>query len=75
MDHVKKFLESSTIHGMSWISSSRNISRGFWIVVVFLGFSGAGYLIHESFNNWEQSPISTTEEILPISEIKTDRLC
>ena len=69
MDHVKKFLESSTIHGMSWISSSRNISRGFWIVVVFLGFSGAGYLIHESFNNWEQSPISTTEEILPISEI------
>ena len=54
---------------MSWISSTRRLSRGFWIIVVFFGFFGAGYLIHESFNNWEQSPISTTEEILPISEI------
>ena len=33
------------------------------------GFSGAGYLIYTSFDNWNQSPISTTIETLPISQI------
>ena len=37
---------------------------------VTFGFSGAGYLIYTSFHNWEQSPISTTIETLPISQIK-----
>ena len=30
----------------------------------------AGYLIHDSFYNWKQSPISTTIEILSKSDIK-----
>ena len=33
------------------------------------GFTGAGYLIAKSFDNWKQSPISTTIETLPISQI------
>ena len=70
MEHVKEFLDTSTIHGLSWISGTRKWSRYFWILTVILGFSGAGYLIYTSFDNWEQSPISTTIETLPISQIK-----
>ena len=38
-------------------------------MVIIGGFSGAGHLIFTSFNNWEQNPISTTIETLPISHI------
>ena len=69
MEHVKTFLDTSTIHGLSWISGTKSWLRLFWILVVIGGFSGAGYLIYTSFNNWEQSPISTTIETLPISRI------
>ena len=70
MDHVKEFLDTSTIHGLSWISGTRKWSRYSWILIVIGGFSGAGYLIYTSFHNWEQSPISTTIETMPISQIK-----
>ena len=70
MDQVKHFLETSTIHGLSWISSTHRLARYFWIIVVIGGFSGSGYLIYESFYNWQQSPIKTTVDILPISNIK-----
>ena len=69
MDHVKEFLDNSTIHGLSFISSTRRWSRLFWILVVIGGFSGAGYMIYTSFHNWGQSPITTTIETLPISEL------
>ena len=69
MEHVKTFLDTSTIHGMSWISSTRRFARFFWILIVLGGFSWAGYMIHQSFYNWQQSPITTTLETLPISDI------
>ena len=69
MEHIKQFLDTSTIHGLSWISVGRKWSRLFWILIVIGGFTGAGYLIHESFDNWRQNPITTTVETLPISEI------
>ena len=69
MEYFKTFLDSSTIHGLNYISSSRRWSRLFWIFVVIGGFSSAAYLIYESFANWKQSPISTTIETLPISQI------
>ena len=69
MEHVKAFLDSSTIHGMSWISSSKRFSRLFWILVVIGGFTCAGYMIHQSLDNWNKSPITTTLETLPISDI------
>ena len=70
VEEIKQFFELSTIHGLYHISSVRKWSRLFWIFVVFLGFSGAGYLIYLSFDNWHQSPISTTIETLPISQIR-----
>ena len=69
MENIKTFFDTSTIHGLSWISGTRRWSRFYWIMIVALGFSGAGYLIYTSFHNWEQSPISTTIETLPISQI------
>ena len=69
MEHIITFLGTSTIHGLSYISSTRKWLRLFWIFVVLGGFSVAGYLIYTSFNNWKQSPISTTIETLPISQI------
>ena len=69
IQEIKQFLELSTVHGLSYISTAKKWSRLFWILVVIGGFSGAGYLIHVSFDNWKQSPISTTIEILPISQI------
>ena len=70
MEHVKEFLESSSIHGLSWISRTRRYARLFWILVILLGITGAGYLINLSFTNWGQNPITTTIETLPISQIK-----
>ena len=69
MEDIKEFLDTSTVHGLSWISSTKRLTRFFWIFIVVGGFTGAGYLIYESFDNWERSPISTTIETLPINEI------
>ena len=66
---LKQFFEQSTIHGLYHISTVRRWPRLLWILIVIGGFCGAGYLINESFDNWKQSPISTTIETLPISQI------
>ena len=69
MNNLQAFLETSTIHGLSWISSTKGLQKLFWLTVFFAGFSGAIYLIYKSFHNWESSPISTTIETLPISQL------
>ena len=70
MEGVKNFLESSTIHGLSYISITRRFTRVFWILVVITGFTIAGLLINESFKSWADSPIKTTIETRPMTEIK-----
>ena len=74
MERVSTFLESSTIHGLAHISTTRKYARLFWILVVFTGFLGASLLIKESFDSWSESPVRTTIETLPISEIKLPRV-
>ena len=66
---VKEFLESSTIHGLAYISTRGGLVRLFWLGVVTTGFTLAGGLIHQSFSSWASSPISTTIETRPIREI------
>ena len=70
VEDIKQFFESSTIHGLYYISTTRRWSRLFWMLIVLVGFSGAGCLIYVSFRNWVQSPVTTTVETLPISQIK-----
>ena len=70
MEGVRTFLESSTIHGLTYISTARKYARIFWILVVITGFIGASLIIKESFDSWSESPVKTTIETLPIDEIK-----
>ena len=70
MEGVRTFLESSTIHGLIYISTTQKYARFFWFLVVISGFVGASFLIKESFDSWSESPIKTTIETLPISDIQ-----
>ena len=69
MEEVRGFLKSSTIHGVGYISKTRRIVRIFWILVIVVGFTLAGVLIHQSFQSWNMSPVKTTIETLPTTEI------
>ena len=69
MKTVKEFLESSTIHGLVYISTTKRLVRLLWLCVVISGFMGAGVLIHQSFSSWTASPVSTTIEVLPITDL------
>ena len=54
---------------MVHISTNKNFARVFWVVVVLTGFSMALMLISDSLTNWSDSPIKTTIETRPITEI------
>ena len=71
MENWREFFESSTIHGLAYIATGRRYVRLFWILVVIVGFTGAGYMIYQSFQSWAGSPIKTTIETLPITEMIT----
>lgn len=67
---LRQYLESTTIHGLSYIASPRKPVKFLWILIVVSGFSTAGFLIYESIQSWKESPITTTIKILPIEEIR-----
>ena len=67
--YLQHFLESSTIHGLVYISTERKLLRFLWLLIVITGFSIATYLINDAFDNWSESPIKTTIEKRSISEI------
>ena len=67
---MKEFLENSTIHGLSYISTTKRFSKLFWIVVVLSGFLGASILINSSFQEWNESPIKTVIETFSIDKIE-----
>ena len=69
MEEVRNYLESSTVHGLGYISTTRRLVKLFWIAVVITGFTGAGVMIYQSFDAWEDSPVKTTIETQPITEI------
>ena len=64
MENVKNFLESSTIHGLAYIPTGRKYAKLSWIIVVIAGFTGAGYLIYQSFDDWHDNPVKTMLETL-----------
>ena len=51
MDVVKEFLESSTIHGLVYISTTKKLVKLVWLGVVITGFVVAGLLIQQSFSS------------------------
>ena len=70
MGIVRTFLETSTIHGLGHISSNKKARvKLLWILVVVAGFTGAGIIIYQSFKSWDESPVRTTVETQPITDI------
>ena len=69
MEDIKNFLESSTIHGLAYISSSKKICRVFWILVVIFGIFLSFVWIYISCKKWEESPVTTTISNHPITDI------
>ena len=70
MEGISAFLQSSTIHGVSYISTTTTkYIRLFWITVVTASFIGAGFMIYQSFKDWHRNPVKTTIETLPIADI------
>ena len=70
MENIKLFLETSTIHGLGFIHSSKyKALKVFWILVVLVGFIGSGVMIYQSFQAWDDSPVKTTIETNPIADI------
>ena len=74
MQSLKEFLETSTIHGLHYISTSRKVIRLFWTCVVLTGLTGSCFLIQQSFKSWTESPITTTIESQPTSEIQLPKV-
>ena len=74
VEELRKYLESSTVHGLVYISTTTRLWKCFWILVVTSGFMSAGYLIQVSFRNWQDNPIRTTIETLPISEVEFPKI-
>ena len=74
MENINSFLKSSTIHGLSYIATNRKFVKLFWIIVVITGFTCASILIYQSFEDWYESPVKTTEEALPISDLKLPKV-
>ena len=69
MKEFESFLESSSISGLNHISNTRRYGRLFWVFIVLTGFTVSGFLIYESFQSWKESPVKTTIETLPITEL------
>ena len=70
MDPTREFLETSTIHGLSYISTAPSkATKILWMAIVITGFFTAGYLINNSYSEWQASPVSTSISTLPISDL------
>ena len=74
MELVRTFLESSSIHGLSYIASTRKIARIGWLLIVFVSFFCAANLIFASFQSWSNNPVTTTIETLPLSDIRLPKI-
>ena len=70
MDIFKEFLESSTIHGLVYISTSKTtVQKTIWSIIVVIAFGSALKLIGNSYLEWEVDPVSTSVSTHPIEEL------
>ena len=69
MEILNTFFETSTIHGLSYWTNTKRLERLLWISIVLVGFTGAVLIIQQSFQSWNDSPIKTTIETLPIEKV------
>ena len=71
MDYIREFLENSTIHGLTYISSAKSwLVKCVWVFLVVCCFLTSWVLILGSFSSWNTSPVGTTVETRDIKEIR-----
>ena len=68
---IRDFLESSTIHGLVYISTAKSrTARAAWVAIVAVCFALAIHMITSSYKEWQESPVSTTITTHPITELE-----
>ena len=68
---IREFLEASSLHGLVYISKAESlVAKILWAVSVIVSFSLAGVLIHQSFANWSNNPVSSVISTHPIKDLK-----
>ena len=66
-----EFCDTTTIHGLIYISIAKNLVVKFaWFLLVLTGFIVASVVIVEQLVSWSENPIITTVQIKPISKVK-----
>ena len=71
MHVAKEFLESSTIHGLSYISTAKSrCGRFAWLLVVLVCTTIAFMLISNSYRAWSVAPVSTSTSTHSITKLK-----
>ena len=71
MFNLQEFLETSTIHGLQRIATSRKkFQKMFWFLAISVGFSVAALLIVNAFRDYDVNPFISTIETFPISQLK-----
>ena len=64
------YLRSSTIHGLAHISTATScFSKLSWLLVVIIACTIGGFLVYDSWSEWELTPTVSSIETIPISEI------
>ena len=70
MEILRDFLETSTIHGLAYISNvPSKTGKALWLTIVIAGFCTAGYLINSSYEEWESTPVATSISTHSISTL------
>ena len=70
MEILRDFLETSTIHGLAYISNvPSKPGKALWLTIVTAGFCTAGYLINSSYEEWESTPVATSISTHPIATL------
>ena len=68
---IREFLESSTIHGLVHISAAKTqAARTAWVAIVVICFAMAISMITSSYDEWQESPLSTTITTHPIKKLQ-----
>ena len=68
---ICEFLENSTIHGLAHISTTKSrTARVAWVAIVVACFAIAVTVITGSYNEWQESPVSTTITTHPITKLE-----
>ena len=70
MNLVCEFLETSTIHGLNYISTAKSVAaKATWVTIVCVSFGIAIFMINNAYTEWQESPIATTITTRPISDL------